>query len=404
VGSASATPLAHKERTITLRNKKTGLIVTTLLVAGAISARAQAEGPAVVAAGLDAPYKLALTATGNLLVSETAAGPNGGRISLIDRSTGSKSVLVTGLPSVTSTEGSESGTGMIMRERTLFALVGEGDVVVNGTAAGTQVPNPKVASSPIFSSLLTFRFTVDPEAVTRPFEITPADQWKLADGIDLELDNGAGAKVTVQMLTSFPDFLPDPNTIARASHPFGMDFERDNPNYLYIADSGQNKLIRVDVTTGRTRTIATFPPLPNRAGFGPPVSDVVPTSVRAFGDQLLVTYLSGFPFTPGAGGAYIVNPRTGAWQPFLTDHTSVMDVLVRERGEGQRPQIWVLEFTGNLLAQPPLPGRLVQYDSEAPMNLQPGLVTPVSMVMDSRTGEIFVTELGTGRIVKVSAK
>jgi len=387
----------------TLNNMKTGLLAASLVLLVSAGST-QAQEPTVVAAGLDAPYKLAFTAAGNLIVSETAAGPNGGRISLIDRSTGSKSVLVTGLPSVTSAEGSESITGMIVRERTLFALTTEGDVVVTGTAPGSQVPNPKVASSPIFSSLLTFRFSVNPEAITRPFEVTPADQWELSDGIDLELDNGEGAKVTVQLLTNFPDFLPDPNTIARASHPFGMDFERDNPNYLYIADSGQNKLIRVDVTTGRSRTIATFPPLPNRAGFGPPVSDVVPTSVRAFGDQLLVTYLSGFPFAPGAAGAYIVNPRTGAWQPFLTDHTSVMDILVRERGEGQRPQIWVLEFTANLLAQPSLPGRLVQYDTETPVDLQPGLVTPVGMVMDPRTGEIFVTELGTGRIVKVTAR
>ncbi|MBL8217668.1 MAG: hypothetical protein JNL62_00475 [Bryobacterales bacterium] len=206
------------------------------------------------------------------------------------------------------------------------------------------------------------------------------------------------------MVASFADVHPDPNTIGRASHPFGMDFARGNSNYVYIADSGQNKLLRVDVTTGRTRTMAIFPLIPNRAGFGPPISDVVPTNVRAYGDQLLVTYLSGFPFAAGAGGAYLVDPATGAWQPFLANHTAVMDVLVRERPGSDRAQIWVLEFSGNMLAQPAVPVRLVQYTTQTPEELQPGLITPVSMVMYPASGEIYISELGTGRIVKVTAR
>jgi len=356
------------------------------------------NAPATVASGLEAPYKMTMTPAGNLLVGETATGPNAGRITLVNRSSGAKSVLLAGLPSASSAEGSESITGMIALESTVYALVGEGDVVINGTAPGTQIPNPKVASSPIFSSLLALRCSVDLEAVGAPFTMTAQDHVRLADGIDVELDNGAGAKLTVQMVANFADVYPDPNTIGRASHPFGMDFARGNSNYLYIADSGQNKLLRVDVTTGRTRTMATFPPIPNRAGFGPPVSDVVPTNVRAYGDQLLVTYLSGFPFAAGAGG-----PNTGTWQPFLTNHTAVMDVLVRERADSDRAQFWVLEFSGNMLAQPPLPGRLVQYTTQTPEELQPGLVTPVSMVMDPDSGEIYISELGTGRIVKVTA-
>ncbi|MBS1825215.1 MAG: ScyD/ScyE family protein [Acidobacteria bacterium] len=361
------------------------------------------DGPATVAAGLESPYKMTMTPAGNLLVGETGKGSNAGRITLVNKTTGAKSILVSGLPSVSSDESNESITGMIVRERTLYALTGEGDVVISGTAPGTQIPNPKVASSPIFSALLAFRFPSELEAVTAPFVMTAQDQLRLANGIDVELDNGAGAKVTVQMVANFQDVTPDANTIGRASHPFGMDFAKGNSNFLYIADSGQNKLLRVDVTTGRTRTMATFPPIPNQGGFGPPVSDVVPTNVRAYGDQLLMTYLSGFPFTPGASGAYLVNPATGEWQPFLTNHTSVMDVLVRESDDNPRPQFWVLEFSANMLAQPGLPGRLVTYATQTPTVAQGGLVTPVSMVRDSN-GDIYVSELATGRIVKVAAK
>lgn len=364
---------------------------------------ARAQGPAVVSTGLQAPYRLTMTPAGNLLVGETGTGANAGRISLVRRTDGTKTVLISGLPSVSSDEGSESVTGMALRDRTLYALIGEGDVLISGTAPGTQIPNPKAASSPIFSSLLAFRFSVDLEAVTQPFVLTAEDQYRLVDGRDLELESG-GVKATVQLVANFPDFLPDANTIARASHPFGMDFGGDNPNYLYIADSGQNKLLRVDVTTGRTRTVVTFPPLRNTAGFGPPVSDVVPTGVRAFGSLVLVTYLSGFPFTPGAAGVYVVDPAAGTWQPFIANVTSVMDVLVRERAGGGRPQFWVLEFSGNMLAQPPLAGRLLQYDGETAVPLEAGLVTPVGMAMDPATGEIYVSELATGRVVKVAAR
>lgn len=375
-----------------------------LLLAVSLPIAIAQNAPATLAAGLESPFKLALTPARNLLVGETGEGPNAGRITLVNRSSGAKSVLINGLPSVSTTESRESITGMIAQRRTIYALVGEGDVVISGPTPGTQIPNPKVAASPIFSSLLALRFSVDIEDVNAPFTLTPQHQVRLADGVDVELDNGAGARLNVQLVANFADVHPDPITIGRASHPFGMDFARGNPNFLYIADSGQNKLLRVDLRSGRTRTMATFPPIPNRTGFGPPVSDVVPTSVRAYGNQLLVTYLSGFPFAPAAGGAYLVNPVNGEWQPFLTNHTTVMDVLVREQPNSDRPQFFVLEFSGNLLAQPPLPGRLLQYTTQQAEELQPGLVNPVSMVMDRISGEIYISELATGRIVKVTPR
>ena len=220
-----------------------------------------AQGPAVVTTGLEAPYKLAFTGAGHLLVAEAAPKVNGGRLTWVHRSTGAKQVILDGLPTNGSTTEAEAVSGIAIRERNVFVLMGEGDVVVSGTAPGTQVPNPKGLLSPIFSSLLALRFSTELEAVTRPFTLTPADQVKLSDGIDVELDNGAGARLTIQMVADFADFRPDPNTITRASHPFGIDFDRQNPNIAYIPDSGQNKLLRVDLNTGRTRTLATFPPL-----------------------------------------------------------------------------------------------------------------------------------------------
>jgi hypothetical protein len=64
-------------------------------------------------------------------------------------------------------------------------------------------------------------------------------------------------------------------------------------------------------------------PLP----FGPPVIDPVPTSLRLFGDSLLVTFLTGFPFPPGAADVRQINLRTGEETQFIGGLSSAIDVL-----------------------------------------------------------------------------
>ena len=51
------------------------------------------------------------------------------------------------------------------------------------------------------------------------------------------------------------------------------------------------------------------------------------------------------------------------------------------------------------------PGRLRRYTSpdDAPVVVADCLNSPTSMARDERTGELFITEIFTGRIVKVSA-
>jgi len=47
----------------------------------------------------------------------------------------------------------------------------------------------------------------------------------------------------------------------------------------------------------------------------------VPDSIHFFGKDLLVTYLTGFPFGPGAARVQLVDSTTGANQPFITGLT-----------------------------------------------------------------------------------
>ena len=160
---------------------------------------------------------------------------------------------------------------------------------------------------------------------------------------------------------------------------------------LYLTDASQNCLLQIDTSTGRWRRLARFGPFPNPTPVGPPVVDAVPTSVRIYGDRVLVSFLSGFPFVRDNGRVLAVNPETGAAEPFIFNLTSVTDVLVRPKA-GSRPYFFVLEFSANQSANPAPPGRLLRFDT-ADAQVAGTFITPVSMVFDETTSELFVLEL-----------
>jgi hypothetical protein len=114
----------------------------------------------------------------------------------------------------------------------------------------------------------------------------------------------------------------------------------------------------------------------------------------------LVSFLTGFPFTPGYARVLAVNPTSGATSPFIFGLSSAVDVAWRPRPSGN-PQFFVLEFSQNQSAQPPAPGRLLRYDTPSG-TVVATLVTPVSMAVDDAQDLIFVLELATGRILEIA--
>ena len=163
-----------------------------------------------------------------------------------------------------------------------------------------------------------------------------------------------------------------------------------------------NTLNRVNTASGRWQRQVRFPQLPNVGPIGPPMIDSVPTSIRLYGDQILVSFLTGVPFSSGYARVLAVNPETRAMEPFIYNLTSAVDVLWRDR-PGQRPQFFALEFSVAQLATPAGPGRLLRYDSPAATVVASDLRAPVSLAFDPATEELFILEL-SGRILKVSAK
>lgn len=385
---------------------------------------AHAQNTSVFATGLKSPPKIITTARGNLLVAEADATLNSGQVTLIEQSRGAR-VLISGLPSGISAEGGGDGvTGLLLEDnlstesvkadesaqpeanveeerqgRTLLVLIGIGDVARRGTTPGTEVPNPAGPASPILSSLLLVNFNREVDTLAGGFALTLADHFRLADGFKVTKETADGGRATIELLADFRDLVPDARTIIRASHPFGMVRDRNN---IYVVDSGYNSVVKVNINTGRTQTLTTFAPLPNPRfpQMGGPVTDAVPTSIRLFGDQLLVTLFGGFPFAPGASQIRSVDPTTGSSQPFITNLTSAMDVLpVRDANGAAR--FFVLELSTDLLAN--APGRLRRFDSPTgtPAVVAPILIGPSSMALDTNTGDIFVSGIFTGQIIRL---
>ncbi len=376
----------------------TGVIIAAGIGLGATFATAQCPVPNLVG-GLRSPTKIIFSTQGDLLVTEAGNGVNNGRISIVDPDTGNRRTLLDGLPSGFAPPNNDpSGpSAMVMRGRTLYVAIGGGDEVLSGPLPNSFVPNPS-PSSQIFSSVLAIHFSASVEMNTEGFVLTLSDQGVLKNGQTVNLSNSSGDKISIELLADFPDYLPEPRpglpNGVRQSNPFGLVLVGDQ---LYIADASGNTIRVVDTATGNSTILTSFGPIPNNRGFGPPVVEAVPDSIHLVGDQLLVTLLSGFPFPLGNGQVRSVDRDTGANAPFITGMSSAIDLL-SDGHDG----FYTLEFSADMLAG--LPGRLRHFEtpSATPTVVSSCLITPTGMVQDSRSGIIYVTQIATGQVVKLT--
>jgi hypothetical protein len=281
----------------------------------------------------------------------------------------------------------------------LYIAVGEGDAVRNGPTPGSLVLNPAGVSSPLFASVLRVRFDADLEGLQSPFTLTRAQHQTMADGKEVTLTNAEGRTATLDVLADFPPVTPDANTVYRHQDPFGLALDPAHSDVLYLIESGQNALYRINTETGRTQVVTRFAPTPNPTQIGPPVIDAVPTGALVLDDQVLVTTLSGFPFIPGFATVRAVNPATGATTPWISGLNSAIDIGYRVSAGAN--QYFVLGFSSNMLADPAGFGQLWLYDSPNGKVIADKLVAPTGMVIDPRNGDVYIAEMGPGRITRV---
>lgn len=145
----------------------------------------------------------------------------------------------------------------------------------------------------------------------------------------------------------------------------------------------------------------------NTAPFGPPFSQPVPNGIRKLSERsALVTLFSGFPFGQGAASVQEVDVSHGTTSPFIRGLTMAIDVLPLGRASGP---FLVLEYASRFVPPGPggpggfmPPGRLLRFAHRAAAAevLSSALVGPTSMAFDDCTGELFVGEIQTGRIIR----
>jgi hypothetical protein len=370
------------------------LAVIVLILAGL---NTYAQSATTFTGGLQAPSKIISTPEGNLLVAEGGNAPNSGRITLVERS-GNRRTLITGLPAGATAEGGFSGpTGLALQGRTLYVSIGQGDSTIAGSEQGTEIPNP-LPSSKLFSTVMAIQLKTPVDATTGDFTMSVTDQLAFQIKPEVALVNTSGEKAFVRIIANFRDFTfgSRPN-IVRPSNPFGIALIGKN---LYTADAGQNLIWETNLNTGATEVLVYLNNKANPLPFGSPFVEPVPDSIRAFGKQLLVTYLTGFPFPAGQSEVHKINRVNNSHTTFIGGLTSAIDVLPVESTDGQT-RFYVLEFSTAFLTN--APGRLLLYESQtaAPKVLAEGLVSPTSIARDETSGDIFITEMFTGRIMRV---
>ena len=390
------------------------------LWAGTLSAQTST----VLTGNLNSPNKIITGAGNSLLVSEAGtAMPNTGRISLVDRTSGAKTALISGLPSAVSYLGGPAGdpdgpSGILLRGRTLYVTIGVGDAIVPGPGQGLESPNPGTPSSPLFDSVLEITLPGGYQQLTNGFVLTAANQAVLAAGGHVTLTNSSRAQLGIDLIANLPDSRPAPTpdfpNNVKSSHLYGVEmFQKD----LYVVDSGHNNIRRVSLRDGSSSILVTFPSRPNPLPFGPPFVEAVPDSVHRVGNRLLVTLLTGFPFVPGLAEVRSVEIKSGENNGLIPNLTSAIDVLsgggeddatagsngAKTTASGDTDSYYTLEFSINQLAQ--APGRLRYYStpSAAPVDVLTTLITPTSMARDE-DGSIYITSIATGTITKVTVQ
>jgi hypothetical protein len=376
------------------------LIFIMALMLVSTKASAQTATPSTFATGLKAPTKIITTPKGNLMVAEAGMGPNSGRISILDFA-GNRRTLLDGLPSGFAPPNNApiGPSGLAMRGRTLFVTIGAGDETIAGPAQGVELPNPN-PSSPFLSSVLSLRLSPQAEETTPGFLMTSTDQLTLQNQGFLKLTDAAGNQLLVEVVVNFPNFTTEfPSAAVRPSNPFGIAVKGA---LLYVVDAGQNAIYEVNSDDpGSYRTLIRFPARPTPLPAGPPFLDAVPNSIHLIGKSALISFLTGAPFPAGFAEVRKVRLVNSASEPFIAGLTSAIDVLPPSDTDGQG-LFYTLEFSTNMLV-PNTPGRLSRFnpaDGSLTVVLN-NLVSPTSLARNEANGDLFVTEIFTGRIIRV---
>ncbi|MFW6174556.1 MAG: ScyD/ScyE family protein [Chloroflexota bacterium] len=316
----------------------TAALALAMMIGGLVAAD---EHMSPVATELERPRGLAVQDDGNLLVAEGA----GGRI-LEVAPDGTVTEILTGIPTTTGmVEGQEETTGVstaIEMDGTYYYVVGED---LEGDVDGME-------------SLYEFTPGEDPELI--------------ADLGEYERANNTDDGTTPD---GEPDLLSNPYDLVAA--PMGG---------FFVSDAGANAVLHV-TESGDITPYAIFPDRANPMSgtAGEPTMDVVPTGLEIGpDDSLYMTSLTGFPYPSGEARVYRITDLNGDGDAtdggeiriFAQGLTTATDLAFDSDGS-----ILVTEFSTDMLAEEPQPGRLMRYRAGSLSTVAEDLPSPTSVVV-----------------------
>ena len=356
---------------------------------------------------LQKPARVIVTPQGNLLVSEGGLPePNTGRVSFIDRG-GNRRSLLEGLPNARGYTLNPFGpTGMALDSDTLYLLIGEGDVQAFRPPALRL--NPDGPSSPIFSAILKIRFSAEVDRLRGGFRLQSPGDWALLDGHAVRLENTAGERANLELLTAFRPIVR--NVLGgtfpyRQSNPYAVALDARNRT-LWVTDAGMETVIKVDTESGRHQVVYRFEPIIRTTASGLIAFDNVPAGACLQGDQLLVSMFTVGGQLVGESAIWSIDTRTWAARPVVRDLTAIGDVLCGAEGP------IVIENLLNLApAQQLTRLSVIQRDgkrtlADVPAN-SPANVIAGGMAQDPASVAIYVARTGValpGDIVRVATR
>ena len=184
----------------------------------------------------------------------------------------------------------------------------------------------------------------------------------------------------------------------RGSNPFGHVVVADQ---ICVTDGGRNLVWQVDIPTGSFSPLATFPTIPNPLfpAAGGPLVEAVPTGIESADGELLVTLFRGVPFA--AGTVRRRGDRSVHGCPItVPERTENGNRVLGIKDEAEESYL-VLQNSSGLAPFFGGPGLALHVDSpgSAPMLLADCLARPTSMLLNAKTGTLYISELLTGRIV-----
>ncbi|HEV2073290.1 MAG TPA: ScyD/ScyE family protein, partial [Thermomicrobiales bacterium] len=347
------------------------------------------EGCTVIAEGLVNPRYVAVGDDGAIYVSEAGTGGEetiempaaGGDATPVDLD--ATPVAEEGMGHAISTRG---GTGQV----TMIAPDGTQSVIATGlpsySIGGPEITGPAGITVDANGQILLAVGGAGP--LTLMVEALPNENSVVS------IDPATGEVTLLANIDAYERANnPDPNIVD--SNLFGIDVAEDGT--IYVNDAGGNTTYSVPAGGGEPVLVAVHPGIEIPADQAPPGGnpgrgganelDPVPTDVLTTADgTVLVSYLSGGPFPPGASKVVSV-AADGTLADVVTGLTMTVGLAAGPDG-----QLYVSQISTNFLGEMPEPGNVVRVLEDGTQEVVVGgLMLPNGIAFEEDGSLLIVT-------------